>query len=336
MRILSVVRKHYYGHRSALEPLYLYFTTPLRGMGHEVFEFDHFQESARLGRNQCTEELVRKIRLLLPDLVLYQTSGKEPVDLEPIADLSRNVCIAAWNSDDDWQWPVTSRMAPSFTWMITTYPEIYRANKETVPNLVLSQWGCYRHLANAQRSKDIMFSFVGGIYGARNDACRYLRRAAGLRCFGPGSRLVRWGIPYFKGALKSELISGAALDFPAVNDIWNRTRISYTPLGAGPNPDVLQIKSRVFDMGLSGTLMLCDSTPGLDRYYRADKEYVAYTSLEECAEKAGFYAKHESERARIATSYYERTLRDHTWEDRFRALFRTILEGESRASGTTG
>lgn len=330
MRILSVVRKKYYGQSAAVEPMSLYFTAPLRNMGHSVSEFDHFDTSSRLGREKCTELLVRTIKSSEPDLVLYQTFGKEPVDLEPIRDLAGAVRIAAWNSDDDWQWQLTSRSAFAFTYMITTYPEIYSQNKAAFPNLLLSQWGCYGGFADSGKPKDVPFSFVGSIYGERNSACRYLRRTAGLECFGWGSRLVRWGIPYFRGALKSTLLSGQALDLPGVHDIWNRSNVSYTPLGAGADAKLLQVKGRVFEMGLSGTLMLCEKNPALDRYYDNEKEYAAFTTLEECAEKARFYMAHEHERLRIAQNYRARTLSEHTWENRFAALFKEIFGGDGR------
>jgi hypothetical protein len=330
MRILSVVRKHYYGQLAAVEPMSLYFTDPLRNLGHAVEEFDHFEQAARYGREKCTDLLVKRIRSSKPDLVFYQTSGKEPVDLNSIRDLADSVCIVAWNSDDDWQWEVTIQNAPCFTYMITTYPEIYHANRPTVPNLLLSQWGCYRGFADAEKAKTIPFSFVGSTYGARNNECRYLRKSAGLECFGWGSRLVRWGIPYVKGALKFPSLSGAAMELPAVHGIWNSSRISYTPLGAGANAKLLQIKGRVFEMGLSGTLMLCDRTSALDPYYTAEEDYISFTTLEECADKARFYLNHEKERQRIARNYYERTLREHTWEDRFSEILANIFPSHDK------
>jgi spore maturation protein CgeB len=74
-------------------------------------------------------------------------------------------------------------------------------------------------------------------------------------------------------------------------------------------------------MGLSGTLMLCEHSPNLERYYEPGRECVTFETLEDCAEKALWFLSHESERTRIATSYYERTLREHMWEHRFADLF---------------
>jgi spore maturation protein CgeB len=317
MRVLSVVRRGYYGSRSAVEPMFLYFTLPLRDLGHDVDTFDHYAE-------RSTERLLEKIRSGGYQAVFYQTSGSEPIDTSALADLSKRVCIAAWNSDDDWQWETTRRLAGHFTWMITTYPSVYEANRTAVPNLLLSQWGCLTQFGRFDAAKDIDFSFAGAAYGSRNPACRYLRRNAGLVCYGRGSRLVHLGLPYFRGAFKLPWLSGPPIDFESINDIWNRSRVSYTPMSGGPRGDVLSIKSRTFDMGLSGTLMLCEKSPDLDRYYEPGKEFVAFESLEECADKARWYLQHEEERARIAAAYRDRTLKEHLWKHRFVELFRQM------------
>lgn len=323
MRILSVVRQNYYG-QLVREPLSLYFTLPLREMGHKVETFDHFETHRASGRDAATTLLIKKIRNGDFDLVLYQTAGQEPIDTSSFEEISRITCVAAWNSDDDWQWGSTQKLAGHFSYVITTYPHIYEENKKRYKNLLLSQWGCLGLFSNFARQKDIDFSFAGAIYASRMAACRYLRRRVGLQCFGRGSRLLQLGLPYFRGAFRLRHIAGKAIDFETINDIWNRTRVSYTPLKGGPHGVVLSLKSRMFDMGLSGTLMLCEHSPNLEHYYEPDRECVTFESLEDCAEKALWYLSHESERARIARRYYDRTVREHMWTHRFTELFRQM------------
>lgn len=328
MRLLSVVREHYYGNRSVAEPMVLYFTEPLRAMGHEVETFDHYAAGARHGALRGAELLQKQIREGGYDLVFYQTSGKEPIEVSMLATLAAKQLIVAWNSDDDWQWDTCTRhLAPYFSFMITTYPNIYETNRGLYPNLLLSQWGCYSMFADYARTKDIEFSFVGQIYGARNQACRFLSKKAGLRYFGPGARLATLGLPHVPGILRFPMLAGRPVSFAQVHETWNRSRISYTPMGSGPDGRLLQVKSRTFDMGLSGTLMLCELSPNLERYYDPGREFVAFENLEDCAEKARFYLRHEAERARIAGRYRERTLAEHLWEHRFAELFREMGAG---------
>jgi spore maturation protein CgeB len=322
MRVLSVVRKGYYGSSTAVEPMYLYFTLPLRQMGHEVETFDHYDATRDLGKARRTELLLQKIQGGRFDLVLYETAGSsEPVETETLAGLSKKVCIVAWNGDDDWAWDATRRIANHFTFMVTTYPRIYEENRKQYSNLLLSQWACLGTFSDHIRRKDIDFSFAGAVYAIRNSACRFLRRKAGLVCFGCGSRLVNLGLPYIRGLSRLPWLYGRPVHFKEINDIWNRTRVSYTPMAGGPRGEVLQIKSRVFDMGFSGTLMLCEHSPNLERYYEPGKECITFEGLEDCAEKATWCLSHEAERARIARNYRERTLKEHTWQHRFRHLF---------------
>ena len=321
MRILSIVRKRYYGSSRAVEPMYLYFTQPLREMGHDVTTFDHYENNRTLGREASTRALAQKISGGGFDVVFYQTSGREPIETAALSELSRRICIVAWNSDDDWQWETTRKLASHFTFMVTTYRQIYAENRQKYSNLVLSQWGCLGMFDEWHRPKDIDFSFAGAVYGSRSGPCRFLKRHAGLMCFGRGARLVNLGLPYVRGVLKVSWLSGPAIDFAQINEVWNRSRISYTPMRGGPNGQVLSIKSRTFDMGLSGTLMLCEASPGLDEYYEAGRECITFESLEDCAEKAKWYLAHESERQRVAHQYRQRTLMEHLWIHRFRKLF---------------
>jgi len=182
--------RHYYGLPSALEPMFLYFTRPLIELGHQVQTFDHHETARRLGRLAATEALVDEIRRGCYDLVLYQTAGFEPVDTSAFVDLARTHLIVAWNSDDDWQWGETSKLASHFTFMVTTYPSVYRANRQAIPNLLLSQWGCLESREPTQ-PKSLDFSFAGAAYKSRNRDCRWLRARGGRGS--PRRRLSRPG-----------------------------------------------------------------------------------------------------------------------------------------------
>lgn len=323
MKILTVVCRRYYG-QNVTDPLYYFLTNPLVNLGHDVSHFDHFEQFSALGVDGCSERFVEAARNGGYDLVIVQTSPREPIHREAIREATRHTPVVAWNSDDDWQWePYTSLLAPFFTFMVTTYPHIFEANRAAYPNLVLSQWGCYKRPADFSRPKDLGFTFVGNVYGVRKQECERLRKAAGLRVFGPGARLMRLGLPYFRGVSRLKWLYGGGLEFEEVHDIWNRSHVSFTPTAASIDPNVIQIKSRIFEMGLSGTLMLTQHNPALERYYTSGMEFVSYQGMEDCIEKAKFYLTHEAERSRVAQAYRERTERDHLWEHRFVELFRT-------------
>jgi len=324
VRILSVVRKQYYGASGAIEPMWHWFTDPLLDLGHSVEHFDHFETNARYGFDACGEKFLQRLRSGGYDVVLYQTPGQDQMPRAAIREGSRHTVLVAWNSDDDWQWEHTIRMAPLFTFMVTTYAEVYLSNRDSYPNLLVSQWGCYDRLAKFASPKDHAFTFVGRLYGTRVRDCKTLSQKAGLKVFGAGSRLLKLGIPEFPGSSRIPWLSGRPLAFEQVHDVWNRSFISFTPMEASVPSMSLQLKGRAFEMGLSGTLMLTNSNPALEEYYTPYKEYVPFHDLNDCAEKARYYLAHDNERQRIANAYHDRTSSEHLWQHRFQKLFRQI------------
>jgi Glycosyl transferases group 1 len=330
MKILSCVSKGYYG-GDAVEPMYIAFTEPLAALGHEVHHFDHFLSHKEAGPTRTAERLLERVRSGHYDAILYQTSCQEARFIgESIREAGRYAPTIAWNSDDDFAWETqTSLMAPYFTFMITTYPHIYEQQRHRHPNLRLSQWGCFDGFGDFDRPKDLDFTFAGQIYGDRVRSSRYLAAKAGLKVYGFMSGMVRTpGFLYWPGIRKMTFrfpsIYGPPIQYAEVNEVWNRSRISYTPMEASADANILQIKSRTFEQGLSGTLMICRQSPNLDRYYEPGKEFVPFDDLDDCTEKVTFYLRNERARVQIATAYRDRTRREHMWTHRFRKIFDDI------------
>lgn len=331
MRILSCVTKGYYGRSNTVEPMYVAFTEPLQKLGHEVDHFDHFGSNRDIGPERTCELFVAKVREGDYDAVLYQTACQDAKFIgEALREAGRYAVTIAWNSDDDFAWEKqTSIMAPYFTYMYTTYPHIYEQNRAAHPNLRLSQWGCFDNFGDFNRAKDLDFTFAGQMYGDRVRLCRYLIDHAGLRVYGFMSGMLH--TPAFlywpvirKVTFRFPSIYGAPIPYDQINDIWNRSKISYTPMEASVSAAILQIKSRTFEQGLSGTLMICRQSPNLDLYYEPDKEFVPFDDLDDCVDKVKFYLEHENQRVRIARAYHDRTRGEHMWTHRFQKMFAEI------------
>ncbi|HNP87829.1 MAG TPA: glycosyltransferase, partial [Kouleothrix sp.] len=263
---------------------------------------------------------------------VFIATHRDEFDAETLAEAGRVCPIIAWNSDDEWRWESYSKQqAPWYTFMVTNSPNIYAQHKAAVPNLLHAQWACSGFWDGRNTRKDIDFSFMGQVYGSRAAQIRWLGRHAGLQAYGKGTRhyihpnagkeaplkqaqrLVQRTI--LKYALPSIADEVSVLSLDQVNAIWNRSKVSFTPLDSSQQ-NVRQIKGRVFEMGLSGTLMLAHTAPYLNTYYEPGKEYVPFETLEECAEKARFYLKHETARANIAAAYARRTEAEHMWHHR--------------------
>jgi spore maturation protein CgeB len=327
MRILTCIPFHYY--ESLAVPFSYYYTAQvLRAMGHEVHIFEFVEQAAhnQEGMNGFFLSAIRKIGY---DLVFVETS-KDEFFPETLDEARRNTVTLAWNSDDDWRWEdYSSKWARHYTFMVTTYRHIYEANKKEYPNLVLSQWACTGLFDGMTTTKDVPLSFVGGIYSERVRLFQAVASRLPLQIFSrtslPPRTFIGKSLRKVARTLYGAPLTEATriLNYTDVNQIWNHSKVSLTPLQASRSGQ-LQVKGRVFEMGCSGTVMLCDQNPALYEFYAPGKEYFEYASVEECCDKATYLLRHDADRLRIASAYYGRTHAEHLWSHRYKALFAKI------------
>jgi len=327
MKILSCVPCQYYDNPGVGTYEYISFVEVLRRMGHEVHAMDHKVQAA-LDQEGFNSFFLSVVKHGGYDLVIVVTHRDEFFP-EVLDEVKRYTVVMAWNCDDDWRWDdYSSKWIEHYTYMVTTYRHIFEANKDRIPYLLLSQWGCTGLCDGIDVDKDIDIGFVGKVYGERTQQIKELRKNFRFAAYGKGippddfkrklqrrlARLLR--VPWDKSRF---LLS----DQNAVKEIWNRSKISFTPLDASRKGS-LQIKGRVFDMGLSGTVMLCNRNPALYEFYEPEKEFVEFEGMEECVGKAKYLLKNDAERKAIAMAYYDRTKKEHLFEYRFDALFREM------------
>jgi spore maturation protein CgeB len=73
----------------------------------------------------------------------------------------------------------------------------------------------------------------------------------------------------------------------------------------------------------------------LEDYYKIGGEVVCFNDTDDLIQRVEYYLSHESERASIAQAGYERTLRDHTYVQRFNEIFKKIGLPTQTASDET-
>lgn len=365
MRILTCLWRSYYDDPVAENPNYVYFVELLRRMGHEVCFFDHVAQ-ARWSKEAMNDAFLSLVRGGRFDVIFVETF-KDEFFTEVLDQASELTVTVAFNSDDDVRWlDYSSKLYPHFRYSVTTYPHIHEHFRRTNPNLLLSPWACGHLYDGSSTVKDIQTSFVGGLGASRRETAIRLRGAIGLEVYGRGagklgatasqlSRIVGnrlSGRPGTKEAARRWVagrlgIETSGLSYEAVNDVWNRTRVSWTPLDLGDEPYATklrmaeavgqavggasspwtsrcQVKGRVFELGSTRTLMLCDRDHQLDEYYTRGVEYEDFGCEAELVEKARYYLSHEEARAKIAAAYYDRTMTEHLWQHRFEDIFRSI------------
>jgi spore maturation protein CgeB len=134
-------------------------------------------------------------------------------------------------------------------------------------------------------------------------------------------RVIRFGNRNLRKYARIRVLPDDHVSFERANDIWCRSRISLNPMRSSTG-EVLSIKSRTFDMGLSGTMMVCEHSPDLELYYEPFKEFIPFQTLDDCVEKVKYFLDHESERRGIARAYYRRTKAEHLWKHRIEQILK--------------
>jgi spore maturation protein CgeB len=94
--------------------------------------------------------------------------------------------------------------------------------------------------------------------------------------------------------------------------------------GTGVNMCPEQIKGRNFEVPGCGGFLLTGPAEHLGDYYEIGKEVASFSSVDEMIERIRYYLSHEDERRAIAKAGHERTLRNHTYEQRFNEIFTRI------------
>jgi spore maturation protein CgeB len=81
---------------------------------------------------------------------------------------------------------------------------------------------------------------------------------------------------------------------------------------------------RLYESTGVGAMLVTDWKDNLHEMFVPGKEIVTYRSAEECAEHVEYYLGHAAEREAIAHAGHQRTLRDHTVQQRMRELVHIV------------
>jgi spore maturation protein CgeB len=156
-------------------------------------------------------------------------------------------------------------------------------------------------------------SFIGACYGTRRGFVHALQHA-GIKvdCFGHG-----WP----NGPIAGESIA----------PILRSSRITLNFSGSGMLverflPSHRQIKARVFEVPGAGGFLLSEWAPGLDRFYDVGNEIDVFRTKADLIAKVRYYLALPESRDRCARAAYDRTVKEHTYDLRMRALIDFAIE----------
>tara|TARA_B100000767_G_scaffold268118_1_gene287867 strand:+ start:1548 stop:2687 length:1140 start_codon:yes stop_codon:yes gene_type:complete len=114
------------------------------------------------------------------------------------------------------------------------------------------------------------------------------------------------------------------------NDYTNKLSRSYMTLNfpeARNNHNFMDpnmiwgVNFRDFEAPMSGALLITQFSKELEHFYEDGKEVISFNNEHELLDKVNFYSRNKKSGEIIAQAGYERAIKDHTWESRFRDLF---------------
>lgn len=327
MKILLVCMLHAYGDPTR-EYSYEYynFYQSLKQMGYEVELFDYMGELRTLGKAGMNQSLLARVQAFQPTVAIFSlyTDQFEPEVILALRDHTKTFCFF---HDDTWRVDYSRFWAKHFDYFSTPDLQGELKYRETsLPNAIYFPFGCneqiFRPLA-IPKQYDV--SFVGGWHPYRQWIIQRIQQA-GIRVavFGYGwpagevdqTRMVRI---FNQSRINLNLSNSASWD---LRYLVSSPRALINRLRSKKN--IEQMKARIFEVNGCGVFQLSYYVEGLANCYEIDREMSVYADVDDLIEKIQFYLAHETLSASIAEAAYQRTMRDHTFAQRFQHVFKRM------------
>ncbi len=363
MKILYVAPRYNYGKpEQGFSFEHYNFYDSLLKMGHDIIYFDFLTLISEYGKRRLNQRLLEVIGTEKPDLmfsVLF-TDQFEFSTMKKVTQESETVTVN-WFTDDHWRFDNFSRFwAPNFDWSITTSKgAVKKYDSIGYKRVIKSQWACNHFLYNKLNLPyKYDLTFVGQPHGNRRQVISSLRSQ--------GLSVKVWGTGWESGRISQEelinVFNQSRVNLNLSNASMSRTdskiarlipqsllpmvarfplkgqlkRIARSFFVEGNEADskeyIDQIKGRNFEVPGCGGFLLSGFSENLEDYYEIGKEVVCFDEEEDLVRKAQYYLKNQEEREAIAFAGYSRTLKEHTYLQRFEEIFGRMGVGSPDAS----
>lgn len=352
MKILFCGLKYEYGDQrlgfSAIE-YDTFFATLKRMPGIEVNFFGMDEIISQFGRDIMNEKLIREVEEKTPDLLFFVlfTDQIKPETIRYITTKTFTKTFN-WFADDSWRFHIFSKYwAPLFTLSATTDPgAIKKYNSLGINNVIRTQWAAnveVYHPITPKTDRKYEVTFVGGKYGNRSSYISLLKeRNIPVEAFGnawPAGRATKEKmLEIFSGSkINLNFTETPYMTFKERLRAFSQIFLKYEKSGYRINlnnpwgyflsaldTQKRQFKARIFEAPACGGFLLTGKVDGLSDYYKDGTEIVVFKGRKDLIEKCHYYLEHEEKRIAIAKAGYERTIKDHTYEQRFKEIFKAL------------
>lgn len=315
LRILYLVRRYERGHpRFGFGSSEYFFFNSLVNMGHTLLRLN-FETSSRRPYEAVNQMLLDAVHLYHPDVLF--TIPRDELSKDVIRKISTetNTLTLAWFVDDDWRFEDHTRhWAPLFNWVVTNAKSALPKYSSIGYRNVMHQYFACNHFLYRQIHMPYRYdvSFVGAAHGNRAEVVADLRKR--------GIDVHTWGAGW----------PGGRLSVLEMINVFNQTKVNLN-LSAASVGGVNEVKGRDFEIPGCGAFMITGAPKDeIAHCYQIGQEIEHYDTTAELADKIRHYLAHDEQRQTIAERAYRRTLRDHTYVNRFHDIFTTmgIAEGE--------
>lgn len=324
MKILLICMEYDYGdHSRGHSYEYYNFYQSLKVLGHDVTLFDYMAELKRLGRTEMNHQLLALVQFSKPDLAMFSLYTDQ-LDPATVIQLRRHTSTLCFFHDDTWRVEFSQFWARHFDFFTT--PDVYGERKYSamgLPNAIHFPFGCNENLyrkTGVPKKHDV--SFVGAWHPYREWLIQRLRNA-GVTVQAVG---YRWPGGIVSHEQMVELFNQTRINLNLSNSAsWDARYLAGSPralINRIRSPkSVEQLKARHFEINGSGSFQLSYYVEGLERHYEIGSEIGVYLDPDDLLHKVNLYLADEAHREAIAEAGYWRTIKDHTFKNRFENVF---------------
>lgn len=121
-------------------------------------------------------------------------------------------------------------------------------------------------------------------------------------------------------------VKGSANTFTEMPIIFNRSKIN---LNITMRPIVTGLSQRIYDVLACGGFLITNYQQELPELFEIGTDLECYTSMDELIDKVDYYLKHDDIREKIAANGLEKIRQYHTFDQRFKEMLQTILNGSN-------
>lgn len=341
LKILLVSMKFDYGDKNrGLALDYFYFEEPLKKMGLNVVNFDYMSIFQEKGKKYMNQELLDLVISEKPDLAIVVPFTDQFIP-GMMDEIKKYVKSVVYYFDDVWRLEYSKFWSHHFSYATTSdINGISKWTERGCNNFIYSPFGVNHHFYIKKNiPKKYEVSFVGGYHPYRAWIFKRLMQA--------GIKVEVFGYGWPNGRLNfSEMVdifnqSKINLNL-SNNESWDIRYILSPTKGLKNNFRVLintirsifsydaktkeMIKARHFEINACGGFQLSYYTEGLDNHFKIGHEIAIYESVDDMIDKIRYFLKHEDARKIIAQNGFDRTIKDHTMDNRLSDLLDTILK----------